>query len=290
MVRRSRRANGASSFDKSSQNLTQHDKVLIVCEDTKSSRFYLDDLVKHLQLQSARVHVMPGSGSAPKSVVETAIKMAYPDVADPFDHVFIVIDRDTHRTFDSAMRTFRDHNKRVKENFVSIVSFPSFEIWVLYHFIYTRALMPKADDVIREIKKLGFDYDKSNEDLFVNTVSKIDIAFSNAQQSLKEAKNDAEPNPSTDFPVLIDKLKQIASPDAVTTTSITIRAIESIISGAVNTAFENAQNTLLLDKQMFSSLHSDLPSLDIYQEAVKAYEKTSGLGLVSQGELFRVIW
>jgi hypothetical protein len=79
MVRRKRRtANGAAPFDKASQNLARHDKVLIVREDTKSSRFYIADLIKHLNLQSARVLVISGANSAPISVVNTAIKMAYP--------------------------------------------------------------------------------------------------------------------------------------------------------------------------------------------------------------------
>ncbi|MCJ8269627.1 MAG: RloB family protein, partial [Psychrosphaera sp.] len=178
MARRNRRtANGTAPFDKPCQNLTRHDKVLIVCEDTKSSRFYIIDLVKHLHLQSARVLVIAGANSAPISVVNTAIKMAYPKNEDAFDRIFIVIDRDTHPTYDNALGKLKQFDHAASEKFMSIVSFPSFEVWILYHFIYTRSPMPCADDVIKKIKACGFDYDKANNNLFGETVEKLDIAL-----------------------------------------------------------------------------------------------------------------
>jgi hypothetical protein len=234
VARRNRRtANGNAPFDKASQNLARHDKVLIVCEDTKSSRFYIVDLVKHLHLQSARVLVIAGANSAPISVVNTAIKMAYPKNEDAFDRVFIIIDRDTHPTYDNALN-------------------------------------------------------KANHNLFGNTVEKMDIAFGNAQRSLKDATVDDEFNPSTAFSILISELTSIANPNAIDT--ILMKDIETIIKSAVNSAFELSLSQVVLGDKLFSALHPHLTSTSIYHHAVERFKNTSGLEVSVVDGVCRVAW
>ncbi|NQZ10836.1 MAG: hypothetical protein HRT35_27095 [Algicola sp.] len=96
-------------------------------------------------------------------------------------------------------------------------------------------------EVIKKIKACGFDYDKANNNLFDNTVEKLDIALANAQKSLKDSKIDEELNPSTAFSILIEQLKWIANPSDAK--SIHIKDIDAIIHSAVNSAFERSFST-----------------------------------------------
>ena len=288
MARKTRKPNGNKAFERPSKQLVPHDKVLIVCEDTKSARYYLEDLVKYLQLQSARVQVMAGSSSAPSNVVNTAIKMSTPLGEDPFDQVFIVIDRDTHSTFDSALRDLKNHSGTTPQSFTSIVSYPSFEVWILYHFTYTRKPLPLAKDVIRKIKTYDFDYNKAHNNLFVKLLDKFDTAINNSQRSLKDVIKDGISNPSTEFATLIKRLKSITIPDKKP--NISVSDIEKLISNAVNTAYSYEKNSILLDDSIFSHLHPRLTELAIYHQAIKSYAIKSGLKVVSCGCQYKVYW
>lgn len=53
-----------------------HDRILIVCEGTKTEPKYLTDLVRSLKLSTTYIKVTPSlSGSGPKKVLEHALKL-----------------------------------------------------------------------------------------------------------------------------------------------------------------------------------------------------------------------
>jgi hypothetical protein len=216
------------------------------------------------------------------------LKWLTPKNEDAFDRVFIVIDRDTHPTYEHALKKLKQFDRAAIEKFTSIVSFPSFEVWILYHFIYTRSPMPSADDVIKKIKACGFNYDKANNNLFDNTVENLNIAFGNAQRSIKEARVDSEFNPSTEFSILISELTSIANPNAIDT--LQIKDIEAIIKSAVNDAFELSLSQVVLDDELFSALHPHLTSTSIYHDAVERFKNTSGLEVSVVDGVFTVKW
>ncbi|HEH9407516.1 TPA: RloB domain-containing protein [Aeromonas salmonicida] len=214
MARKERRANG-NIFSRAKSKRESYDKVLIVCEDTKSAKYYLEGFVLDIGLSSANVKVVSGSGSAPINVVDTAISCSEPVGEDIYDQVYCVIDRDHHESFDRAIDKITRHMslRKTKSKFYLIVSYPSFEIWVLYHGRYTSAHFEYCDDVIREIKKHYInDYDKSDRDIYDRTKSDISDAISNSKRSMKRVGDEGGVNPSTNMHTLIEQLKYILNP------------------------------------------------------------------------------
>ncbi|PCK07265.1 MAG: hypothetical protein COA42_15205 [Alteromonadaceae bacterium] len=273
MARKPRTANGTSTQSRDTKGLTSHPKVLIVCEDTKSSLFYINDLVKDLGLQATRVEVIPGKGSAPISVVNTAISRSEPEGEDSFDKVFIVIDRDSHTTFDKALKELDRHNRNAstQAEFYSILSYPSYETWVLYHFTYTRSPMKTSKDVIRKIKKEGFDYKKNEADIFSSTKGRMEShAIPNSAKSIKDAESEQEPNPSTQFHVLIDRLTSIANINKAK--EITTQDIVNIIWRAVGNA---DGGVVVLDNKPFKSLHENVFDIDVFDAAIAEFDQES---------------
>ncbi len=211
MARKIRKANQNASFSRHQGKRAAYAKVLIVCEDTKSSKFYIEDLIRFLGLVSANVLVISGKGSAPINVIDTAIKNAVPVGDDPYDEVFCVIDRDTHTTFDSALNKLKTHDvkRTTKTKFKAIVSYPSFEIWILFHYKYTRSYFTGAKQVIQVIKTFGLDYEKADRNMFALTKNNFDTALINAKRSFKASLEDGERNPGTEFHLLVKALQEV---------------------------------------------------------------------------------
>ncbi|WWG65215.1 RloB family protein [Pseudomonas poae] len=101
--------------------------VLIICEDLQSSKVYLEDAAMHFR-SHAEIEIMHCGVTHPKGIVEYAIERQR-----KFDKVFCAIDRDTHESFDEAIRLSKAHDK-----ITVIASYPCFEYWLLLHFGYTR--------------------------------------------------------------------------------------------------------------------------------------------------------
>lgn len=78
-----------------------YDRVLIVCEGSKSEPDYFRALAQDLKLGSAQVVVTGDSDSAPIKVVEKAIKRFQQD--RDFDQVYCIFDRDQHDTYRAAL-------------------------------------------------------------------------------------------------------------------------------------------------------------------------------------------
>ena len=74
-----------------------YDRVLIVCEGSKTEPNYLREIVAHYRLSTANVEITGDGGSAPNSVVEYALTLFEGD--PDYNAVFCVFDRDGHTTF-----------------------------------------------------------------------------------------------------------------------------------------------------------------------------------------------
>lgn len=111
-----------------------YDRILIVCEGSKSEKNYLQELCDFLKLNPANVEIDGNSGSSPISVVRYA-KRRFSEEGmngDTYDRVFCVFDRDAHSSYEQAI----DECKKSKpvRTFYAIASVPCFEFWLLLHF------------------------------------------------------------------------------------------------------------------------------------------------------------
>lgn len=211
-------------FTRQQDEIARHDRVLIVCEDSKSSPNYFDELVKFERLSSVDIEITGDCGSDPVSVVDKAIELYDKSVNDnnlasTFDLVYCVIDRDAHQNFAQAIDKLNSHSKNGKP-FHMVRSYPCFEFWYLCHFSFTRISIGKtgtqssADKCIKLLDKewktvSKKKYEKNQTGIYRLLYSRLNTAMSNAKGILKEAKVTDEMNPSTEVHELVDKLIHI---------------------------------------------------------------------------------
>ena len=197
-----------------------YDRVLIVCEGAKTEPNYLRELVAHYQVSGANVQITGEGGSAPKSVVDLAIKSFEKD--PDYDSVFCVFDRDGHSTYAEALQRVRDKKlirragkRKVGEaRFEAIVSVPCFEYWILLHYEDTTAPMPRYADLLHRLHRVpGFEaYDKGARGLFAMTRGHLQSALERANRSNEAARNAGADNPSTQIPTLVRYLMHLRDP------------------------------------------------------------------------------
>lgn len=197
-----------SSFRRTGAKFKTQPRILVLCEDSKSSKNYLEEAAIYYR-SYALVEFHHCGRTDPLGIVEAAIKR----LAD-FDFIYCVIDRDDHANFDAAILLAKG-----QPNLAVLTSYPCFELWLLLHFCFTRAPYRSignasaADRLIADLqKKPGMaEYAKGkSKDLFKLLLPRIDNACNHAKRTLQEAEADGESNPSTPLHILIDKLKYLA--------------------------------------------------------------------------------
>ena len=217
-----------SSLKRGKQSREEYELIAIVCEGTKTEPFYYDDVKKVERLPSANIFVTGDCGSDPLSVVRHGIHLYEKSVAEKnpstlYDIVFCVIDRDAHQTFNAALDCALQYNrKKNKAIILPIKSYPSFEIWYLFHFLYTRQVFVKtptksAGQRCKEALNIEWkkvfkeDYEKSHSDIYKKLKSKnlVVDGIKNATLALADAKKTNEMNPSTEAHLLLEFLLSI---------------------------------------------------------------------------------
>lgn len=138
------------------------ERLLIVCEGSKTEPLYLGEIRQQLRLPSANVQVQPAAyGTEPLRIVEYAERLfiegqrALGIHARTFDRVVVVFDRDEHHIYHAALQRVAALNgrlkndERVKVPFEAVVSVPCFELWLLLHFEDVFAPLHRDEAIVR---------------------------------------------------------------------------------------------------------------------------------------------
>ena len=186
-----------------------YDRVLIVCEGSKTEPSYFRSLVDRYRLSTANVEIT-GSGSDPSSLVNKAksLRDAEKRRGDQYDAVYCVFDRDQHAHFNTAS------NEALSANLKLARSWPCFEFWLLLHFVYhRRPYAPSgnrtaAENCVRELQQHLPNYTKGNTGVFeALKKDQLEAAKSNARHALSDAEATGEYNPSTEVHCLVAYLQ-----------------------------------------------------------------------------------
>lgn len=210
-----RKARIVRDLERRKSRRAPYDRVLIVCEGSKTEPNYLQEFIDCLELNSANVEVDGSSGSSPVSVVQHA-KNRYAEERrknDAFDRVFCVFDKDTHASYAQALdEVSRSVPRRV---FSSINSVPCFEYWLLLHFVFsTRSytgtgVRSACARLIEELHRYIPGYSKGASGLFKDLMDQTDQAVAFSKRALQEARRNGTDNPSTLMHELIEYLKHL---------------------------------------------------------------------------------
>lgn len=212
------RSGNRGSLTRPAPRRQPYDRVLIVCEGSKTEPNYLKELIDYYRLSSANIKITGEGGAAPNSVVGYAIELFEKD--PDYNRVYCVFDRDGHATFHAAVQQVQDKRlirrsgrKKIGEaRFEAITSIPCFEYWILLHFRETTAHMRRFSDVLpylREVPVL-YEYDKGARGLFEITREQLDTALERADRANHAAEAAGTNNPTTRIPELVRYLLQLA--------------------------------------------------------------------------------
>jgi len=171
--------------------------VLIALEDSKSSRYYFQSLVKDKHL-AGEVIFARHRGSNPTKVLDT-IKKHYTEEQKKskkvmYEKEWIVIDRDSFDDFLSTIKKAKEHNVCVA------FSNESYELWLLLHFqlvsVYTDRKNLKSQLNKIFVERFQIEYEKSSQDVYYLVRNLQEVAIKNAKiLALEHIQNNGEINP-----------------------------------------------------------------------------------------------
>jgi hypothetical protein len=199
-----------TAFNRSPPRLKQQPTILVLCEDKKSGKQYLEDAANFFRAR-AQVEFFHCGHTDPKGIVEHALERQR-----NFDNIFCVIDRDTHPSFDEAVALAKSSAK-----ITLIISNPCFEFWLILHFRFTSkpyavaGKLSPGDLVLRDLKACAGmqDYDKGDgRNIFkqLNERQLLISARKNAKKVLLQAIECKQMNPSTTVHELLTFFEELS--------------------------------------------------------------------------------
>ncbi len=199
-----KRNRNEQDFFRRAGNRPQRQLFLIVCEDSKSAPNYLNELRTHLRLSTADVEVCGKEcDSDPLSVINYAI--VHRDERKlrkkPADHVWCVIDVDSHTKLDQALDKARGNKLKVA------VSSPCLELWYLVHFVPGDRHYKTFDQLKPHLKKHLPEYDKGGASPFATLWPYLEQAIKNARRLCSLRAQDPARKSYTQVHLLIEALQ-----------------------------------------------------------------------------------
>lgn len=197
------------------------ERLLIVCEGSKTEPNYLNEIRQDLRLPTANVLVLPSEiGTDPLNVVIYAERLflhgdAHKSIqARQFDRIFAVFDRDDHHTYAAALAKASGLNRQMQNDerrkvpFQAISSVPCFELWPLLHFENVLASLHR-DEVYLRLKNHLPQYQKGDKGLWESIKAHL-AAAQNRATSLAQTHTAAEGiKPYTNMHELVQLLTQL---------------------------------------------------------------------------------
>jgi len=179
-------------------------RILILCEDTKSSRDYFarfphDESLVEIQCV--------GTGMNTDSLMEHAVEIAEQtrNDRDQYERIWVVFDRDSfpEENFNRAFELARTQNR-----ITPCWSNECFELWYLLHFHYRDTAIGRHEmwPVISRLLKER--YDKADDQLYAKMAKQQETALKHARKLAYENALNGTPtrNPSTHVHELVAAL------------------------------------------------------------------------------------
>lgn len=207
-----RKAKKATDLKRKKAKRSVRKKILIVCEGSKTEPYYFEGARDFYQLSTLNVEIH-GQGDDPFSLVSFALNRFNNEekTGDGYDFVYCVFDKDSHIGYQAAL----DKIQLLGKKWVAINSVPSFEYWLLLHFVYTTKpfygtkTLSSGKEVLKELRKYMPHYEKGYEAIFSELYEKLDLAKRHATRANDECAALGNDNPSTQVYVLIDEIQKL---------------------------------------------------------------------------------
>jgi hypothetical protein len=169
-------------------------RILILCEDEKSSLFYFksfrNDEKFRRNLSAVSIEVYHPKNFSPLGLVKDAIKrqLKAKENSIPYDDIWVVFDKDTHKRIPEAYNLAENNSDKIKINIA--ISIICFEFWVLLH--YDKIIRPfhNCDELIHYIKINYLPKYEKHSNCFDDLKEKMDCAIINGKYVEKAVSDD----------------------------------------------------------------------------------------------------
>jgi len=127
--------------------------ILIICEGKETEPNYFN-LLKREDIVTNRftIKVKRGSGGTRLQIVHSAVKLKVESDIDD-QEVWCVFDTEELRSEESRKDLSAAISLASANSIITFISNPSFEVWLLAHFVRTSKSFRSCDDVIVELNK-----------------------------------------------------------------------------------------------------------------------------------------
>ncbi len=193
---------------------TQKKHILIALEDTKSSRFYIKDLLKDKNI-IPHIVFAKHIGTDPKSVLKAIKKFEEENPDIKYDKAWLVIDRDSFskENFKGTLETAR------QKGICVAYSNECYELWLLLHFKNVASHKTREEikkELNEEFKKhFNLKYEKSEKHVYGMLIDKQEKAIQRAKKLIEniiKVDGKLDPynnNPSTKIYLLVECLNNL---------------------------------------------------------------------------------
>ena len=195
----------ARKLERKQNTRKSHDRILIVSEGEKTEPNYFKEIRNKYRLNTAHVGIEPsGYGTEPMQITQYAEDLF--KQGDPhkkinpkaFEQVYIVFDRDDHKTYFDALSYIEILDKKKLLNdldepvrFYAVASIPCFEFWLLLHFEELKHWVHR-DEVYKKLKTYLPDYEKGKNDTFSATLHNLIVAKNRAKALVQYQEEDGD--------------------------------------------------------------------------------------------------
>jgi len=206
-IHRKRKARALKELKRKEATKQPYDRVLIVCEGTKTEPLYFRSLIDDYKLSNANIKVEPSPDSCPLRLVNYAFQF---NQDRAYDRIYCVMDKDRHAHYKDAVQKVNGRNSLFLAN-----SVPCFEYWLLLHYelstnqFYGTASKTPGDEAVSQLKKYIPDYRKGKTGIYNFLKPYNEIAKQNAKIVNSEAIKAGTDNPSTKVVELVEYLEQL---------------------------------------------------------------------------------
>jgi hypothetical protein len=192
-----------------------YQRVLIVCEGSKTEPVYFEDIRKQNRVPSAHIRVIPADGTQPRQVVDFA-EERFLETRE-YELVYAVFDRDDHTTYADAINRARaldgklrnDEHKPVR--FIAVPSVPCFELWLLLHYDNIQAFHHRAK-IIDLLGTYIRGYEKGIGGIYATTEPFLSQAIDRAQRLVARFAPLPGTDPYTRVHEVVQLLRSIRPP------------------------------------------------------------------------------
>lgn len=182
-------------------------RLLICCEDSKSSAYYF----KSFPIDAKRIEVLvKGTGMNTDSLIQMAVDTRNKAIKKktPYSEVWCVFDRDSFpiRNYAKAFELARAN--KIKTAWTN----EAFELWYLLHYDYVDVAIGR-NDYAGKLAKKGLKYDKADRNMYEKMRDKQEAAIRNAKKleaywNGRKCNDPERQNPSTNVHTLVERLNQ----------------------------------------------------------------------------------